>query len=238
MNASVKADVPETMVVNEEKTLTKSGAPSEATVTYTSDKADVVAVDGSKITAKAAGEANITVTSSYGATKTYKVTVGKYALQSVKQTRANTIEAVILGATKDLKPADVKITNTANNNVFAVKAVNVDGTDATKVTIETFADMNDGATYTVSVDNGAAAEFTATDGVVAELNVAPLQIAANTEGTEIKGQTIDKNGIILKEFTVSDAAGITEIDFSLTTTQGYVDGNKLVLPTVGNKGTA
>ena len=164
------------------------------------------------------------------------MTVKNYVLQSVKQTKANTLETSILGTTKDIKTTDVKITNTANQNVIAVKSVTPDKADATKVTLETFADMKDGAKYTVELD-GVAQEFTATDGVVADVNVTPVTIPANTKGTEIKGQTIDKNNIVLDEFKVSEA-GTKSAELTLSTTQGYVDGDKLVLPTVGNKGTA
>ena len=162
--------------------------------------------------------------------------VKNFILQSVKQTKANTLETSILGTTKDIKTTDVKITNTANQNAIAVKSVTPDKADATKVTLETFADMKDGAKYTVELD-GVAKEFTATDGVVADVNVTPVTIPANTKGTEIKGQTIDKNGIVLDEFKVSEAS-TKSAELTLSTTQGYVDGNKLVLPTVGNKGTA
>ena len=162
--------------------------------------------------------------------------VKNFILQSVKQTKANTLETSILGTTKDIKTTDVKITNTANQNAIAVKSVTPDKADATKVTLETFADMKDGAKYTVELD-GVAQEFTATDGVVADVNVTPVTIPANTKGTEIKGQTIDKNNIVLDEFKVSEA-GTKSAELTLSTTQGYVDGDKLVLPTVGNKGTA
>ena len=52
-----------------------------------------------------------------------------------------------------------------------------------------------------------------------------------------KGQTVDKNNIIIDEFKASEASG-KNAELNLSTTQGYVDGDKLVLPTVGNKGTA
>lgn len=53
---------------------------------------------------------------------------------------------------------------------------------------------------------------------------------------EIKAQTVDKNGVVLKDFTTESKPN--NVDFSLSTTQGYVNGTKLVLPVVGNKGTA
>ena len=96
--------------------------------------------------------------------------------------------------------------------------------------------MKDAAKYNVELD-GTVKDFTATDGAVTDVNVTPVTIAANTKGTEIKGQTVDKNGIIIDEFKASEASS-KNAELNLSTTQGYVDGDKLVLPTVGNKGTA
>lgn len=212
-------------------------APAGKKLAYKSDNDTVATVDANGVvTAVKAGEATITASSKYAkAPATVKVTVKNYVLESVKQTKANTIETVVTGKTADLKAADFKVANTANNNVVAVKAVTVDKTDATKVTIETFADITDAATYAVTLD-GVSKEFTATDGAVADITVAPLQITADTEGTEIKAQATDKNGVVIKEFKVSEKP--SNIDFSLSTTQGYVNGDKLVLPTAGNKGVA
>lgn len=213
-------------------------APAGKKLAYKSNADSVATVDANGVvTAVKAGEATITASSKYAeAPATVKVTVKNCVLESVKQTKANTLETSILGTTKDIKTTDVKITNTANQNVIAVKSVTPDKADASKVTLETFADMKDGAKYTVELD-GVAKEFTATDGVVADVNVTPVTIPANTKGTEIKGQTIDKNGIVLDEFKASEAS-TKSAELTLSTTQGYVDVDKLVLPTVGNKGTA
>ncbi len=206
-------------------------------VAFSSSDDTIATVDATtgEVTGVKAGE--VTITAKAGkTTKTVKMAVKNFILQSVKQTKANTLETSILGATKNIKTTDVKITNTANQNVIAVKSVTPDKADATKVTLETFADMKDGAKYTVELD-GVAQEFTATNGVVADVNVTPVTIPANTKGTEIKGQTVDKDGIVLDEFKVSEAS-TKSAELTLSTTQGYVDGDKLVLPTVGNKGTA
>ncbi len=216
--------------------ITATVKPANTKVTYATSEATIATVD-EKGTVTGVKAGDVTITAKAGKTsKTVKMTVKNYVLQSVKQTKANTLEASILGATKDIKTTDVKITNTANQNVIAVKSVTPDKADASKVTLETFADMKDGAKYTVELD-GVAKEFTATDGVVADVNVTPVTIPANTKGTEIKGQTIDKNGIVLDEFKASEAS-TKSAELTLSTTQGYVDGDKLVLPTVGNKGTA
>ena len=234
-NPSLTLSAANEVAVGAKETIKATVKPSSTKVTYTSSDAAIATVDASGVvTGVKAGD--VTITAKAGKTsKTVKMTVKNYVLKSVKQTKANTIETVVTGKTADLKAADFKIANTANNNVVAVKAVTVDKTDATKVTIETFADITDAATYAVTLD-GASKEFTATDGAVADITVAPLQITADTEGTEIKAQTTDKNGVVIKEFKVSEKP--SNIDFSLSTTQGYVNGDKLVLPTAGNKGVA
>ena len=215
---------------------TAKTAPAKAAVTYTSGDSAIATVDTTgKVTPVKTGKVTITAATDKAST-TAEVEVKNYVLKSVAQTKANTLETVVLGKTSDIKPADIKITNTANNNAIAVKSVSVDKADATKVTVETFADMKDAAKYNVELD-GTVQTFTATDGVVSDVNVTPVTIAANTKGTEIKGQTVDKNNIIIDEFKASEASG-KNAELNLSTTQGYVDGDKLVLPTVGNKGTA
>ena len=235
-NPSLTLKAANEVAVGATEQITATVKPASTKVTYATSDATIATVDEKGVvTGVKAGD--VTITAKAGKTsKTVKMTVKNYVLQSVKQTKANTLEASILGATKNIKTTDVKITNTANQNVIAVKSVTPDKADASKVTLETFADMKDGAKYTVELD-GVAKEFTATDGVVADVNVTPVTIPANTKGTEIKGQTIDKNGIVLDEFKVSEAS-TKSAELTLSTTQGYVDGNKLVLPTVGNKGTA
>ena len=215
---------------------TAKTAPAKAAVAYISGDSAIATVDTTgKVTPVKVGKVTITAATDEAST-TAEVEVKNYVLKSVAQTKANTLETVVLGKTSDIKPADIKITNTVNNNAIAVKSVSVDKADATKVTVETFADMKDAAKYNVELD-GTVQTFTATDGVVIDVNVTPVTIAANTKGTEIKGLTVDKNGIIIDEFKASEASG-KNAELNLSTTQGYVDGDKLVLPTVGNKGTA
>ena len=236
-NPSLTLKAASAVAVGAKETVKATVKPASTKVTFSSSDDAIATVDATtgEVTGVKAGE--VTITAKAGkTTKTVKMAVKNFILQSVKQTKANTLETSILGTTKDIKTTDVKITNTANQNAIAVKSVTPDKADATKVTLETFADMKDGAKYTVELD-GVAKEFTATDGVVADVNVTPVTIPANTKGTEIKGQTIDKNNIVLDEFKVSEA-GAKSAELTLSTTQGYVDGDKLVLPTVGNKGTA
>ncbi|MCM1106314.1 MAG: hypothetical protein NC355_05140 [Blautia sp.] len=232
VNASLKVtNMPETMIVNDEVTLTKSGAPSEATVDYTSDNTDVVAVDGSKITAKAAGEANITATSSYGKTVTYKVAVKNAELQEVKQTKANTIEATVKGDTSKLTKADFAIVNTKTN---AVVAVNTVAADAGKVTITTFNNMADGNVYSVTLD-GISKEFTATDGTVVAIEIAPTTVPSG-RATKITATAKDANGVEID--SIAYGAGVSGYTFTITTATGYTTGDSLYLPNTGDTATA
>ena len=238
INAGLKfTTAPTDIVVGSEDKVATKKCPSVAKVTYKSSDDTVATVDATTGVVKAvkAGKVTITATSDYGNTATTDINVKNYLLKDVKQTKADTLEAVVSGKTSDIKASDIKVTNTVNNNVIAVKAVAVDKADATKVTITTFAEMVDGAKYNVELA-GTVKDFTATDGVVADVNVTPVQVPANTDGTKINGQLVDKDGIVVKEFLTTTKPA--NVDFTLSTTQGYVNGDSIVLPVVGNKGTA
>ncbi len=216
---------------------TPSSAGSSITFTTSDEKVATVANDGT-VKAVAAGEATITAAAKCGTktlTATAKITVKKIALQSVKQTKFDAIEAVIAGDTKSVKNADIVITNTDTKATIAVKELSVDEADAKKVTITTFAPMNDGKKYTVILD-GVTKEFTATDNVVANVAVTPLEIVSGNDGETVYGQTVDKNGVVLSESTVT--GNKDNVTFNVTTTEGYVSGDKLVLPKTGNKAVA
>ena len=76
--------------------------PANTKVTYATSEATIATVDEKgAVTGVKAGD--VTITAKAGKTsKTVKMTVKNYVLQSVKQTKANTLEASILGATKDI----------------------------------------------------------------------------------------------------------------------------------------
>ena len=95
--------------------------------------------------------------------------------------------------------------------------------------------MTDGKNYTVELD-GVTKEFTATDGTVANVNVTPLTIPANTTGKVITAQLLDKDGVVVDEAAYGKA--LNKTDFTITTNNGYFSENNLVLPVVGNTATA
>ena len=235
-NPSLTLKAASEVAVGAKETVKATVKPASTKVTFSSSDDAIATVDATtgEVTGVKAGD--VTITAKAGkTTKTVKMSVKTYIVKSVKQTKADTFEAVVLGKTSDLKASDVTVSNKTTNAVYAVKSVAVDEKDATKVTITTFTEFTDGATYVVTVA-GTAVEVVVSDGVVADVTVSPVQIPANTDGTEIKAQTVDKNGVVLKDFTTESKPN--NVDFSLATTQGYVNGTKLVLPVVGNKGTA
>ena len=217
--------------------LTATVKPSTAKATFTSSNADVATVDANgTVTGVKAGDVTITATAKVG-TKTVtaeqKITVKKYVLQSVKQTKLNEAVATIVGDTKSIKSSDVTI-KTPDNVVLPVKSVSVDSKDATQVTLTTFTDMKDSKEYSVTLD-GVTKTFVATDAKVASIGLDKVTIPVKTE-TEIKLIAKDANGIVLKElaFGTSD----TNYDFTITTSNGYTKGSKLYLNKVGDTATA
>ena len=140
------------------------------------------------------------------------------------------LEATFAGDTKSLKATDFKITNTANNIVYAVQDVTVDANDATKVTLTTYMAMNDGKDYTVEYD-GTSQKFTATNGTVTSLKLEKTQIDTATE-TVITAAAIDANGVIVGEYTNG-----SKVTMTFNVANGYVAGDKLYLNKAGDTAT-
>ena len=222
------------------KLTTTKKASSRAKITYTSsdDTIATVSEDGTVKGVKA-GKATITATLKIGkdtATATQDVEVKNVILKSVAQKKASQIVATFAGDTSKLDKKDITITNTANNVVYPVKAISV-AADKKTVKIDTYSEMNDAKEYSVKYD-GTEVTFTATDGTVADVGVSTTTIVKGTAGTEVKAQFLDKNQVVVKEFTLSDASNDGSVDFNFTENKGYTDGNKLVLLNVGDTATA
>ena len=223
-------------VGTEDKVATKK-CPSVAKVSYKSsdDTIATVAEDGT-VKAVKAGKVTITATSDYGKEVTTDINVKTAILKSATQKKASQIEATFAGDTSKLDKKDIIITNTSNNVVYPVKAISV-AADKTTVKIDTYSEMNDAKEYSVKYD-GTEVKFTATDGTVADVGVSATQIVKGTAGTEVKAQFLDKNQVVVKEFTLSEAANDGSVDFGFTENKGYTDGNKLVLLNTGDTATA
>ena len=210
---------------------------SRAKITYTSsdDSIATVAADGT-VTGVKAGKATITAKITVGkdsATTTKDVEVKKAILTAVKQSKVNQLAATVVGDTKDLKATDFTITNTATNATVPVKAVSVDKTDKTKVTIDTFVDMKDAKEYNVVFD-GTTQKFTATDGTVANVGLTRLQVPA-AEKTEVKAQSLDANGVVIGEFPITNGNSAKgQVSTDLTISKGYAEDTGIYLPAVGD----
>lgn len=235
VNAGLKfTAAPTDMAVGTEEKVAVKKCPSVAKVTLTSSDETIatVAADGT-VKAVKAGKVTITATSDYGKSVTTDINVKKAILKSVKQVESDAVVATVAGDTSAIKPADVKITNTATKATVPVKAVAVSKTDKTQVTITTFTGMTDAKEYTVSYD-GVDANFTATDGTVASVGVTKTNVPAGIE-TAVKMVTKDANGVVLS-YTDLDAGSATKGNVSAETTvsNGYVNGTNVFLPSVGN----
>ena len=230
-------DAPTEMVIGSETKVTAKKCPSVAKVTFTSSDDAVATVDANDGTVKAikAGKVTITATSDYGNEVKTDIAVKKYILNSVAQTKADTFETSVAGATKDIKAADITVKNTENNVIVPVKSVSVDSKDATKVTFTTFAGLTDGKTYDVTLD-GTTKQVPVSNGKVASVNVNKLTVPVATE-TEIKLVSKDANGVVLDE-SAYGSQDASKYDFSLTTNNGYVNGSKLYLNKIGDTATA
>ena len=221
------------------KLTTTKKASSRAKITYTSSDETIATVseDGTVKGVKA-GKATITAKLVIGkdtATTTQEVEVKKYVLKSVAQTKADTFETSVTGATKEIKASEITVKNTENNVIVPVKSVSVDSKDATKVTFTTFAGLTDGKTYDVTLD-GTTKQVVVSDGKVASVTVNKLTVPVATE-TEIKLVSKDANGVVLDE-SAYGSQDASKYDFSLTTNNGYVNGSKLYLNKIGDTATA
>ena len=213
-----------------ETTTVKATATPKKTVAFKSSDETIATVDATgAVKAVKAGTVKITATAGK-LSKDVDLTIKNVIFKSVKQTKANTLVATFAGDTKNIKASDIKITNTANNAVFAVKEVAVNEKDATQVSITTFAGMKDGKDYTVEYD-GTTQNFTATDGVVVSLGLEKTQIDAATE-TEIKMQSLDAQGIVIDE--VTNESTNTKITMVADVANGYMNGTKLFLGKAGD----
>ena len=229
---------PTDMAVGAEEKVATKKCPSVAKVSYKSSDDTIATVDAATGVVKAvkAGKVTITATSDYGKEVTTDINVKTAILKSATQKKASQIEATFAGDTSKLDKKDIIITNTSNNVVYPVKAISV-AADKTTVKIDTYSEMNDAKEYSVKYD-GTEVKFTATDGTVADVGVSATQIVKGTAGTEVKAQFLDKNQVVVKEFTLSEAANDGSVDFGFTENKGYTDGNKLVLLNTGDTATA
>ena len=226
------------VVVGSKTPLTAVSAPKSSPVTFKSSNETIATVDADgTLTALKEGTVNIAATNSLGAKSKYviKVTIRNYALQSVAQTKATELQAVIAGNTKDIKPTDIRIVNADTKVVYPVSKVIFDANDTTKATLRLFSDLNDGKNYDVTLD-GVTKSFRATDGVVTDISVNPITVPYATE-TEIALIAKDPNGVILKELPYGTVDN--NYDFSINLNgNGYTNGSKLYLNKIGDTATA
>lgn len=149
------------------------------------------------------------------------------ALQTVAQTSVTKLAATFDDNMKDkVKASDFAIKNKATNVVSAVKGVSFSD-DGKVVTVETFAQFADNATYVVTYD-GKDYEVATTVGEVASIEVTTATVVENKE-TEIKYVLKNANGVDITD-AKNSTVDITEVENK----DGWLNGNKL---TIFNKGS-
>ena len=164
---------------------------------------------------------------------TVKAVVKETAIQSVTQDTVTKLTANFVGDTSAVKASDITVVRTDDNAVVAIKSVTVDGA---KVVIETYTTMADGENYTVTYNSKSSVTFKATDATVSNVNVTPLVVTA-AQATKVEVQTLDAAGVVLGNYTMT-TAGSNNLEFTLETNDGYVDGDKLYLTEVGKTAKA
>ncbi|MFV0343509.1 MAG: Ig domain-containing protein [Anaerocolumna sp.] len=216
----------------------KTPAKSTDTVVYASSDEKVATVDAKTgvVKAVAPGEAVITVyskgtsksaiTSKYNRTDSVKVTVA-FGVTEAKQTKANEFKLTFNGDAKDVKASEISIVKKSTNQVYAVNTVEADGVVAT---VKTFAALTDGSVYVLTYA-GKSIEFTASNGKVTDLKINTVTIP-NETATAVTVSTLDTNGVVLGTYGLDETEA--KLDLALTTEEGYISDNKLVLFNVGN----
>lgn len=230
-----------TLGAGEKKDLNAVKTPKTSTdvVVYASSDEKIAKVDPKTgvVTGVAPGEATITVyakglnssaiTSKYNRTDSVKVTVAT-GISEVKQTVVNKLELTFNTTLEKIATTDLSIVNDVTKQVIAIKEAKIDGK---VVTVETFSDMADGNKYTITYDKKDT-QFTATDGVVADVTFSKSTIAFDT-ATEIKVSTVDSKGVVLASYPYGSVTD-SKLDFAIETTKGYTNGSKLVLFQIGD----
>ena len=149
------------------------------------------------------------------------------SLLSVTQNSVTKLTATFDDNMKEtVKAADFAIKNKATNVVSAVKGVSFSD-DGKTVTVETFAQFADGATYVVTY-GGKDYEVATTIGEVATVEVTTATVIENKE-TDIKYVLKNANGVDITD-AKSSSVTIEEVENK----DGWLNGNKL---TIFNKGS-
>ncbi|MBR3772414.1 MAG: Ig-like domain-containing protein [Clostridium sp.] len=196
-----------------------------ATVGATSGK--VTAVKEGKTTIKVYSKATKATANSSKNNKvaTVEVFVGP-AMASVTQKTATEFVVAFKADVKDVKAVDFSIENDTTKAKFPVKSAEVSKTDAKSVTITSFADIKDGASYTVTYKT-TSAQFTATDGKIASLDITPV-VATIGKATKVYAVAKDANGVEIEKVTTATLGSNYELNIE-TTNNGYMNGDALVL---------
>ena len=213
---SIAADVSELYLnVGETATINVTKTPATSTDVVRFSSADktiaTVGTTSGKVTAKAEGKCTIRIYSkatkaTANNSKTNKVTnveiyVGTHLKEAIQ--RSTTELDLVFHKAANVKSSDLVIMNDETKVSYPVKSVSIDKEDNKVAHVELFAELKDGKTYTVQC-NKTSAQFTATDDRIDRLQIVPTEIACGKK-QPIYVQMVDANGVILGNYTMSNA---------------------------------
>lgn len=130
-----------------------------------------------------------------------------------------------------VKATDFSIVKDSNNQTVAVDKIKVDGK---AVTVETFAKINDGASYTVKYGDDSFS-FVASNNEVSSIAISPITIP-NNKLTTINVATKDANGVELDSYKYGEQD--SNIDFDIEPDDGYTSDSDLLLYDIGDTAKA
>lgn len=241
---SIAADVSELYLnVGETATIKATKTPATSTDVVRFSSADktiaTVGTTSGKVTAKAEGKCTIRIYSkatkaTANNSKTNKVTnvevyVGTHLKEAIQ--KSTTELELVFHKAANVKSSDLVITNDETKANYPVKSVSIDKEDNKVVHVELFAELKDGKTYTVQC-NQTSAQFTATDARIDRLQIVPTEIACGKK-QPIYVQMLDANGVILENYTMSNAQeGSIEFESVKIKGGGRIENDSIVFDSI------
>lgn len=184
-----------------------------------------VGMTSGKVTAKGEGATTISVyalatkstakSSKYNKVAAVNVFVGTFMESAVQKTTTD-IALTFNSSITDVKASDFTITNNLTNEMITIKSAEINETNKNMVTLVTYNDIKDGAAYTVTYGN-TSAQFTATDGIIANIQIDPTVVTAGKE-TKIYVVATDINGVQVGKYE----NGYENLEFTIDVSDGYV----------------
>lgn len=160
-------------------------------------------------------------------------------ITEVKQKTFTDFTVTLSKALETATAADFTMVRDDDNQVITVKSASVDAADKTKVNLSVYTSLTDAKTYTITytaadeAKTQSSAKVTVTDGVVAGVNITPVEITAN-KATKIEYQTLDANGVIVSQKGVTKQESKVDVTWDSLLGTMDTDTSEYILYNVGD----